>query len=60
MDEIARVETVLREVSKQLECTRKEAVKTIRHLDNERRGHIKITTGPTRARQITSIINAGG
>jgi hypothetical protein len=60
MDEISAVNTVLLEVAKTLNCTKREAARAITRLDNERRGHIKTVTGPARARQIERIINAGG
>jgi hypothetical protein len=60
MDEIGAVNTVLLEVAKSLNCTKREAARAITRLDNERRGHIKTVTGPARARQIERVINAGG
>ena len=60
MDEISAVNAVLLELGKSLNCTRKEAARAVTRLDNERRGHIRVTTGPARARQIEGIVNAGG
>jgi hypothetical protein len=60
MDEISAVNNVLLEVGKTLECTRKEAARAITRLDNERRGHVRVKTGPARARQIERIVNGGG
>jgi hypothetical protein len=60
MDEISAVNKVLLEVGQSLNCTRKEAARAITRLDNERRGHVRVKTGPTRARQIERIVNAGG
>jgi DNA-binding MarR family transcriptional regulator len=59
-DEISRVNGVLAELARGLSCTRAEAGKAVRRLHNERRGLVKIKTGPARARQITGIVNAGG
>jgi hypothetical protein len=60
MDEISAVNAVLLEVGKTLKCTKKEAARAITRLDNEHRGHVKVKTGPARARQIERIVNAGG
>jgi hypothetical protein len=60
MDEITAVNKVLLEVGQSLNCTRKEAARAITRLDNEHRGHVKVKTGPARARQIERVVNAGG
>jgi ParB family transcriptional regulator, chromosome partitioning protein len=59
-DEIARVNGVIAELARGLNCTRAEAGKAVRRLHNEKRGLVKVKTGPARARQILGIINAGG
>jgi ParB family transcriptional regulator, chromosome partitioning protein len=59
-DEITRVNSVLTELARGLNCTRSEAGKSVRRLHNEKRGLVKVKTGPTRARQIIGIVNAGG
>lgn len=59
-NEITRMNAVLQSLASSLACTKSEAAKCARRLDNERRGHIKTKTGPTRARQITAIINSEG
>ena len=58
-DEITRVNGVLAELARGLNCTRAEAGKAVRRLHNEKRGLVKIKTGPARARQIIGIVNAG-
>ncbi len=59
-DEIARVNGVLAELARGLNCTRAEAGKAVRRLHNEKRGLVKVKTGPARAKQIVGIVNAGG
>jgi DNA-binding MarR family transcriptional regulator len=59
-NEITRVNSILAELARGLNCTRAEAGKAVRRLHNEKRGLVKVKTGPARARQITGIVNAGG
>ena len=59
-DEIARVNGVLAELARGLNYTRAEAGKAVRRLHNEKRGLVKVKTGPARAKQIVGIVNAGG
>ena len=59
-DEITRVNGVLTELARGLNCTRAEAGKAVRRLHNEKRSLVKVKTGPARARQILGIVNAGG
>ena len=59
-DEITHVNGVLAELARGLNCTRAEAGKAVRRLHNEKRGLVKLKTGPARAKQIIGIVNAGG
>ncbi len=60
MDPLERVEFVLAAVSRALGVSEREAARMIRRIDNERRGHVQGRTGRDRAREITSLVNAGG
>ena len=59
-NDIARVTEVIANLARALDCTRAEAGKAVRRLLNEKRGLVKVKTGPARARQILSVVNAGG
>lgn len=60
MDVISRVEGVLRQVAASTGGTKREAARLIRHLDNERRGHVQHSVGRAREREIVSLVNAAG
>ncbi len=60
MDVIARVDGVLREVARSTDGTKREAARLIRRIDNERRGHVRISVGRSRQREVVSLVNAAG
>ena len=60
MDPIERVEFVVASVSRTLGVSKSEAARVIRRIDNERRGHVRGRSSGHQARQIASLVNAGG
>jgi ParB-like chromosome segregation protein Spo0J len=60
MNDLLAVEAVLRQLASSMKCSKPQAARAIRRLDNERRGHVQATTGRERAREITALVNAAG